>query len=145
MANNNALAAHGTIVAWDPAAGGSFTDIAELRDITPPEMMRNMIETSTHNVDFDTFVPGLKRRGQLQMTIGFLATENTHDETSSGLVGAYDSGDIAEFKITFPGGDFWIFSGFVASISLSAPVDGGLDADISIQPTGTMTWTQSGG
>ena len=51
--------AQGTILArsidpnWPDSSpqGGSvsFTDVAELRDLTPPALQRNTIETTTHN------------------------------------------------------------------------------------------------
>ena len=61
---SDALSAQGTLIARAPAATPTvFTTIAELRDITPPPLTRNPIETTSHNEDEESFVVGIKRKG----------------------------------------------------------------------------------
>lgn len=136
------ISAHGTRIARAPAATPTtFTDIGELMDITLPEMSRNSIETTTHNDDIDAFVMGVLRRGELRFRINFIAsgtTGNSHNH----LTGLYKSLiDKAKdgWRVTFPDGDQWVMSGGISNIGKAAPVDGALQTDINVRPTGKMT------
>ena len=134
-----AISAQGTLIQRQPAGTSGYTTIAELRDITPPPLTRNGIETTSHNELEESFVVGIRRKGELTFTIGFVGTIPTHDHltglTKSWLDGAKDS-----WKIIFPDGSIWIFDGFVTGIAPSNPLDDGQTADITIRPTGTMSF-----
>jgi tail tube protein len=137
---NEAISAQGTLIARAPAATPTvFTTIGDLRDITPPPLMRNPIETTSHNDSEETFVVGIKRKGELQFTIGFVPGHATHDELT-GLIKAWNDGSRDIYKITYPDGTQWLFSGFVTNVGPSAPVDDGLTADVTIRPTHVMTF-----
>lgn len=134
MAESVAISAHGTIVKRNGVA------IAELRDLTPPALTRKPIETTMHNSDDDSYVVGIRRKGEMQFQLGFLNTETTHNSTT-GLLKAWLVGSKDEYTITFPDGGIWLFSGFVSQIGLKQPVDGGQEAAISIRPSGGQTIT----
>ncbi|MGH6631205.1 MAG: hypothetical protein ACREB3_15875, partial [Burkholderiales bacterium] len=72
MAAPLAISAQGTLIARSALGVGPFITIGELRDITPPPLMRNPIETTTHNFEEETFVVGIRRKGELTFTIGFV-------------------------------------------------------------------------
>lgn len=145
MSQTNAISAQGTIVArsidpnWpdnDPVGGAvSFVDIAELKDITPPALTRNTIETTSHNQDADRYIVGIKRHGEMSLSLNFLPGNATHDHLT-GLQKSWDDGDRDIFRITYPDGSAWIFSGFVSNFAPSAPIDEALVADVTIRPTG---------
>lgn len=135
----NAISAQGTLIAFKQGGSGSYVTIGELRDITPPSLSRNAIETTSHNEVEESFVVGIRRKGELSFTIGFVPTDPTHDH-ETGLTKSYIDGSRDIWKITYPDGSAWLFSGFVSSIAPSAPVDDGLTADITIRPTGIMSW-----
>ena len=138
-----AISAQGTLIAReDEGLGGGFTTIGELRDITPPALSRNPIETTTHNDSQESFVVGIKRHGDLSFTVGFLPGDASHDE-QAGLTKSWNSAQKDQWKITYPDGSIWQFYGYITSIGPSAPVDDGLTADITIRPTGAMTITGS--
>jgi hypothetical protein len=136
------ISAHGTIIARAPAATpGVFTDIGEVGDLVPPSVSRNSIETTTHNDDIDQYVQGVLRRGEVTFPINFIAS-GTVGATHNHLTGLYQS--IIDhskdgWRISFPDGDVWIFSGGVSNIGKRAPVDGALTADVSIRPSGLMS------
>ena len=142
--------AQGTVVAVSPdpnwpdtvPQGGSvtFTTIAELRDTTPPALTRNMIETTTHNESDDAFVVGIRRHGELTFNINFVPENATHDETT-GLQKKWYTGSRDIYRITYPSGKKWLFSGYVSNIAPSAPVDDRLSADVTIRPTGKHDWS----
>jgi hypothetical protein len=127
---SNGISAHGTIVKRNGTA------IAELKDITPPALTRKPIDTTTQNSDDDSYVVGIRRKGELQFMINFLPSgEATHDATS-GLLDAWATGSKDLYEIDFPDGAVWAFSGFVTNIAPKQPVDGVQEASVSIRPSG---------
>lgn len=134
-----AHSAQGTVISRQDSGAGAFTAIAELRDITPPSLTRNAIETTNHNSAWDSYVPGIKRRGDLSFQIGWIPKNATHDHTT-GLIKSWNDAQLDGFKITFPDGAIWLFSGYVTNVSPSAPVDDGLVADVTVKLHGAMSF-----
>lgn len=129
-AESNGISAHGTIIKRNTIA------IAELKDITPPPLTRKAIDTTTHNSDDDSYVVGIRRKGELQFMLNFLPSgEATHGATT-GLLEAWATGSKDRYDIEFPDGSSWLFSGFVINIAPKAPVDGAFEASVSIRPSG---------
>jgi hypothetical protein len=143
------ISAQGTVIAVSPdplwpdstPQGGSitFTDVAELGDITPPGLTRNTIETTTHNQSDDRFLVGIRRHGELKFNVNFIPNDPTHDELT-GLQKKWFVGSRDIYRITFPDASQWIFSGYVTNFEPSAPVDDRLSADVTIRPTGMHKW-----
>jgi hypothetical protein len=138
--SENAISAHGTMVARQPLGAGPFTDIAELRDISGPELQRNSIETLAHNDNIDHYAVGVRRRGEMTFTLGFVPSLGTHDHLT-GLTKAWDDGSRDIYRISYPDGSIWMLSGYVTNIGPSMPVDDGLEADVTIRPTGPMSFS----
>lgn len=133
----NALSGHGTLVSYQQTPGGVFVDIAEQGDITPPEMSRNEFDATTQNENIDSWVLGVLKRGAFTTPLNFLPSDATHDH----LTGVYHlliANVMTGWKMTFPEGTEWIFSGQVKGISPKAPVDGKLSADVTIRFSGLM-------
>lgn len=129
------ISAHGTIIKRNGTA------IAELKDITPPPLTRKPIETTTHNSSDDSYVVGIRRKGELQFMVNWLPSgQATHDATT-GLLTAWATGSKDEYRIEFPDGALWLFSGFVSNIAPKAPVDGAQEASISVRPSGGQIFT----
>lgn len=129
-AESNGISAHGTIIKRNGTA------IAELKDITPPPLSRKAIETTTHNSDDDSYVAGVRRKGEMSAMVNWLPSgEATHGATS-GLLAAWADGTKDRYDIDYPDGSQWIFSGFVIGIAPKAPVDGAFEATITIRPSG---------
>jgi hypothetical protein len=124
------ISAHGTIIKRNGTA------IAELRDITPPALTRKPIETTTHNSQDDSYVVGIRRKGELQFVMNFLPSAEVTHGTVSGLLEAWGTGSKDLYEIDFPDGAIWSFSGFVSNVAAKAPVDGELSANVSIRPSG---------
>jgi hypothetical protein len=134
-AESNGISAHGTIIKRNGV------NIAELKDITPPPLSRKPIDTTTHNSDDDSYVVGIRRKGELQFMVNWLPSgEATHD-ANSGLLDAWAQGSKDEYQILFPDGSVWLFSGFVTNIAPKAPVDGVQEASISVRPSGGQIMT----
>lgn len=134
-AESNGISAHGTIIKRNGTA------IAELKDITPPALTRKPIDTTTHNSDDDSYVVGIRRKGELQFMLNWRPSgEATHDATT-GLLDAWASGSKDQYEIDFPDGAVWLFSGFVTNIAPKQPVDGVQEASVSIRPSGGQIFT----
>ena len=131
---SNAISAHGTLV-----KRASVT-IGELMDITPPSLLRNTFDTTNQNDADESFVVGVKRKGELQFTINFLPSGDSTHGTVSGLMKAYTDGTKDLWQITYPDGSSWSFSGFVVNISPKAPVDGAMQADVTVRPTNAFVF-----
>jgi hypothetical protein len=133
------ISSQGTLIARQPLGVGPFTTIAELGDITPPPLMRNPIETTTHNDPEEQFVVGIRRKGELSFSIFWIPTNATHDHLT-GIIQSWRNGDRDVWRITYPDGAQWLFSGYVTNVGPAAPVDDALTADITIRPTGLMSF-----
>lgn len=135
-----AISSHATLVEVQATPGSAFTTIAELGDITPPEMMRNEFDATTQNINIDAYVLGVLRRGQLSVPINFLPTNATHDHLT-GLYALLIANTITGYRITFPDATSlkWVMSGQVQSIKPANPVDGKLSAVVTIRVSGLMT------
>lgn len=130
---SNGISAHGTIVKRNG------TPIAELKDITPPALTRKPIDTTTHNSDDDSYVVGIRRKGELSFMINFLPSGEASHDANGGLLTAWADGSKDLYEIDFPDGAVWSFSGFVSNIAAKQPVDGVQEASVSIRPSGGQT------
>lgn len=137
----NVLSGHGTLIARAPTATPTvFTTIAELGDVTPPELHRNEFDASSQQDNIDSYILGMLRRGQLKVPLNFIPTNATHDH----LTGLYKALNTEPppyegYKLTYPEGTQMVFSGQVQSIIPTAPVDGKLSAQVTIRLSGRMS------
>lgn len=129
-AESNGRSAHGTLISRNG------TDIGELKDITPPPLTRNTIETSTQNSSDDSYVVGIRRKGELSFTVNFLPSGDATHGALTGLVNAWHTGSKDLYLLTFVDGATWQFSGFVTNVAPTLPVDGAMEATINIRPSG---------
>jgi len=143
------MSAQGTMIRvsldpnWPPVnpVGGpvEFEDIGELREITAPALTRNNIELTNHNNADDEYIVGIRRHGELTFNVNFVPRLGSHDHLT-GLQKKWFDGTRDIYKLTYPDGTSWLFSGFVSNVGASAPVDDRLSADITIRPTGRHDW-----
>lgn len=136
-----AISSHGTLVLRAlQSAPTVFTAIAELGDITPPELSRNEFDASTQEKNIDAYTLGILRRGVLTIPLNFLPTDATHDHIA-GVQKALitEPVPVDGWKILFPDGTAWVMSGQVRGFQPTAPVDGKLSAQVTIRMSGRMT------
>ncbi len=133
------ISAQGTLLARQTNGAGAFTDVSELRDFTPPALSRNALETTTHNEDDDAYIPGIRRHGDMTFTLNFVPDDATQDHTT-GLQKSWFDGSRDVYRITFPDGTMWLFSGYVTNFAPDAPVDDVLTVEVTVRPTGRHDW-----
>ena len=137
----NQKSGHGTLIAVQLTPGGAFTDIAELGDVTPPELMRNEFDGTTQNEDIDSYTLGVLRRGLFSTTgNAWVPDNNTHDHLT-GVQKLLKDNTMTGWRITYPQvvpSLTWIMSGQVKKFQTKAPVDGRLTFDLDIRLSGKM-------
>ena len=124
-----ATTSHGTIIRHNGA------EIGELGDITPPSVMRNEFDATSHNRDVDTWVMGVLRREAITFPVFY----NKADVSHAALLTAIKDNTFDEYQVEFPDGSLWLGSGFCRQFAPSnAPVDGLLVATCTIRLSGAM-------
>lgn len=131
------LSGHGAKIYRAPVATPStFTEIAEVGDITLPGFDHNEFDATSHNRNIDAYVLGVLRRELFTIRLNFLPSDATHDHLT-GLLKACFTNPVPMdgFKIVYPDGtNNWIASGQVKSVkNIVLPVDGLSTADAEIR------------
>jgi hypothetical protein len=133
----NAVTGHGLIVSRQ--ISGTFVDIAELGDITLPELSRNEFDATTQNEDIDSYVLGVLRRSALTFGVNFIPSNTGHNE-ATGCIADIRTNVMRGYKFTHTSTSWvWIASGQVQKVSIKAPVDGKLGGDITLRFSGAMS------
>ena len=132
---SNAITSHGTLVKRNG------TTVGELRDITMPSLTRNTFDTSNQNDADDSYVIGIRRKGDLTFGINFLPSGETTHGATSGLIKAWTDGSKDLWSGHYPDGAAWYYSGYCVGIAPKAPVDGALEADITVKLTNAFIFT----
>lgn len=136
------LSGHGAHIYRAPIATPStFTEIAEVGDITLPGLDHNEFDATSHNRNIDAYVMGVLRRDLFTIKLRFLPSDPTHDHLT-GLIKACVTNPppLDGFKIVFPDlVNTWVASGQVKSVNnITLPVDGLSEADLGIRFSGQM-------
>ena len=118
----------------DGTSTGTFASVGTIRDVTPPGLSRDAVET-THMSSVEKwreFIGGLKDGGEMQFEMSFdpgsTETVAFHTEINADTAGYY--------KLTFPDATEWGFGGLVTDIGPSTPLDDKMVADITIKLSG---------
>ena len=141
----SAISSWGTVLRVGDGGGPEvFTTIAELKDISGPGKALGTTEVTTHASPGRAreFISTLVDNGEVSFTVNFLITNATHDWLT-GLMGDLDDGTRRNFQLQFPdaGTTTAAFAAFVTQFNPSEPVDGALEAEITLKLTGLITWS----
>lgn len=136
------LSGHGARLLRAPSATPStFTEIAEIGDLTMPGLDHNEFAADTHNEHIDKWAMGILRRELMTVRLNFLPSDPTHDHLT-GLLKAVSThpSPLDGFRAIFPDSiNTWTASGHVKSVTgITLPVDGLSTADVGIRFTGRM-------
>tara|TARA_R100000773_G_scaffold18445_1_gene16701 strand:- start:12283 stop:12720 length:438 start_codon:yes stop_codon:yes gene_type:complete len=130
--------------------GGTFAELGEITDITPPAISRDLIETTNHGSNVKSYLGGLVDYGEVSVTVNY-DPDGTDDIGLRGLAtgGTYDSGSASEnpanyeFKVTYAdaGATVETFNGIVTGFETSSPIDAQLTATITIKVSGAVSYS----
>lgn len=115
------------------------TVLGEITVLQAPEFMNETVEATSHaSGGWKEYISGgLKGVGEVNFTCNM-----TNVATVSGMMTDLSAGTKASYNITFPNTTVWTFDAFVVKFqpqSADAQSPEALKADVSLQPTGTMT------
>ena len=141
---SHAILGYGTqLKRGDGATPEIFTAIAEVRDISGPNLSRDFEEV-THQASpagYTEFLPKLKSGSELQFELAFLPGDPTQD-ANTGLLADYESGAKRNYKLVFPftPNKTASFAAFVQSLQPKAPVNAAMTASATLKITGPVSW-----
>lgn len=122
------LSGHGAHIYRAPiATPATFTEIAEVKDVTLPGFTHNEFDATSHNRNIDAYVLGVLRREVFTLQLNFLPSDPTQDHLTGLLKAAFTNPvPMDGFKIVFPDLiNTWIASGQVKDVNnITLPVDG---------------------
>jgi predicted secreted protein len=128
----------GTILALaDVATGLTFTDVANVTNITPFNITRETDDTTDMaSADgYRTFLGGLKDSGECTIDVNY----NPSDHNT--LLSRFDAEDPTKHRITFPGGEIASFDAIMTGFAPTAPMEGKMTASLGFKISGKIAWT----
>lgn len=136
----NADIGYDTVFAIETSAG-VFTALAEVFEVTPPEITVDQVEV-THFKSAGRsreYIPALSDNGAASASMNYVPSSAT-DQLIDTLLG---SGDVSTMRITYPNGATVTFDAFVSGYSKSIPVADRMTADVQFKVTGAVTMAAS--
>lgn len=114
----------------DGASPEVFTTVAEVVNITPPQLSREEVEAShlSSPDQFNEYKPGMRDGGNPTITMAFLPGDLTHQN----ILDDYHSNSLVNYQITYPDGAIFDFSGFVTGY---APSEAGNNERLTVEVT----------
>lgn len=131
--------AFGTILAIDN--GGSYSDVAYVRDISGPNLSLDTIETTHHasTGGWREFIPGLLDGGEVTLDL-FIDLSQATQDNSTGLLSELTGRTVEGFRITWPDASTATFNALVTSWEPGAVVDDALTGSSTLKITGAVTF-----
>ncbi len=128
-----ARSGHGTLIERAAAGSNPFVLLAELKDITWPELTRNEFDATIQSDNIDSYVHGVQRRSPVVLKMNFI-DDSTQDELT-GLYSAMASNSMDGYRFTAPTSTpwIWIASGQVQKLTPMMPVDGLMTLDVTLR------------
>jgi len=134
MAASTAFWAYGSqLQLSDGAVGGTYTAIAEITELTPPNMSRDAQEVTHHASPdgYKEFIGTFRDGGEVAVKANWLPTNATQDGTT-GVLEAFNDNDMHYWKIILPNTLITIsFAGIITAFN----------PDLPLSEQGTLSFT----
>lgn len=134
----NAIAGPGFLLQVD--ISGTYTTIAEVKDINGPETSVDIVDVTNQDSpdNFEEIMPTLKRGGTTSFDVNFVPTDATHD-SDSGLLFYLNGRSKESWQIVIPGtGKSVQFDGYVVKWGPKFPVANVASASMEIRVSGPV-------
>lgn len=140
----SAISSFGTLMKIGDGATPTetFTTIAEVLDITGPQVALATTEVTSHDSNgWREFIPTLKEGGEVTFDCNFFA--HTTQGFSGGLYNDLNNKTKRNFQTVFTTtpAKTAAYAAYVTSVKLAAPVDGALKGSITLKITGAVSWS----
>jgi hypothetical protein len=140
---SDAISSFGTLLKiGDGGEPETFTTIAEVLDIGGPELELGTEESTSHDSPggWREHVGTLLSAGEVTFDVNFIPTHATHNP-STGLIADMVNRVKRNFKLVFPdaAATTWSFAALVTKLGPAEPVEGKLEASVTLQVTGQPT------
>lgn len=122
---------------------GTFTDIAQVRDISGPSMTLDTTDASHRGSAWKNVVPALIDGGEVTFDIAYDPDLSTHSAAAApGLPYYMIQRSMKTYKVLFPDATpaSASFSALVTKFTPKAPYAGLLTADVTLKISGAITW-----
>jgi hypothetical protein len=139
-----AIGGPGFLLAVSTTAGdaGTFTTVAEVKDITGPAVSLDVIDVTNQDSPggFEEIIPTIRRAGEVDFDVNFNPSNATHDG-ATGLLYLAKNKLKRGWRLHFndDAGNYVGFDGYVVGFQWKAPVAGVLAATTKIRVTGQPT------
>lgn len=136
MTVSTAFSSWSTVIQYEVTpGGGSFTDVAELKDITPPDFAVEDLEV-THQTSSDgykEYIPGLVEGGEVTFDVNWVPGNATQQAVMAKIGGA-----AINWRIVYPTAvDYrWAFKAYVKGVNSKAPLSGAAEGSLTLKVTG---------
>lgn len=122
--------------------GTSYTTVAEVTDITFPEIKAELFDTTnmTSPGTWEETLPTILRSGSLQFTINYVPTDPTHN-AATGLISYLTAKTLTNIKLIMPNAaaTTWTLPGYVESFKAAGKLKDALTATVSFKVSGQPT------
>ena len=132
MPTNAALGYQITFGIWN---GASYTNVAEVTSVSPPQYSRDAIE-ATHQGSPNTYreyIAGWMDAGEVSMEINYVPA------AADSLLTAFQAG-VGLFRLTMPNAVTCTFNAVITAYQPETPLDGKMAASITLKVSGRPTW-----
>lgn len=134
---------YGTILEY--YTGSAYAAIGQVKDITGPGITRDIVDVTTQDStdSYKEFLAALADPGEVTFTVEFDPDDSSHDQTS-GLLSLLENTSSTNFNLITPVSattGYWgfAFAGLVTGFELKSPVEGSIQADVTIKVTSKPT------
>lgn len=118
----------------------SYTTIAEVKDISGPEISLDTEDVTSHDSTdaWEEHIATIIRSGEVSFTINYDPSDSTHDNTDGLLNDLTNRKNDRKFRLVLPDSNNSQidFTAIVTGFSDSVPVDGALEAEVTLKITG---------
>ena len=137
--SDSALESQGIKLAIEVGGSPTYTDIAELKDLTFRTGSAAVIDVTDLASAAKQKRMGLQDEGQCTFTLNFIPGNQTHAE----LLEAKSDRAARAFRVTMTdaGPTLYYFDGFVLSVPIAAAVDGVITSAVVVEITGLVGTT----
>lgn len=139
-------AAFGCVVNFGTATGTATTaTLANVTNISGLDSEVEVLDVTSHDSAsaYREKVASFIDAGQLSLDLNFDPNSATHRATTGGILYLRDQRTIVQWEIKFPGSPSHKvgFQAFVKSAPFDAPFDDKLSSTVTLEVTGSATWT----